>query len=63
MEAGLVDIAAAADDAGSLGQLGVGPGLGKGGGRVAPVAPTARKLPPGGTLGWDKYDKWTNGFP
>ena len=52
------------DDAGSLGQRGVGPGLGKGSGYRAPVAPTACKLSPGGTLGGDKYDKWTNnGFP
>ena len=62
MDAGAVETAA--DDAGSMGQRGVGPGLGKGGAYRAPVAPTARKLPPGGTLGWDKYDKWTNnGFP
>ena len=60
----MVDAAAAADDAGSLGQRGVGPGLGKGGSYKAPAAPTTRKLPPGGTLGWEKYDKWTNnGFP
>ena len=51
MDAGGVD--AAADDAGSLGQRGVGPGLSKGGGRFAPTAPTS-KLPPGGTLGWEK---------
>ena len=49
MDAGGVDAAAAADDAGSLGQRRVGPGSGKGGGRQAPVGPTARKLPPGGT--------------
>ena len=47
-----------------MGQRGVGPGLGKGGARHAPVAPSASRLPPGGTLGWEKYDKWTNnGFP
>ena len=63
MEAGAV-ADQAADDAGSLGQRGVGPGLGKGGPPRAPVAPTARRLPPGGTGGWDKYDKYTNnGFP
>ena len=51
-------------DAGSLGKGGVGPGLGKGGARRAPVAPTVAKLPPGGTGGWEKYDKRTNnGFP
>ena len=61
MDAGGVD---AHDDAGSLGQRGVGPGLGKGGARRAPVAPTVPRLPPGGTGGWDKYDKRTNnGFP
>jgi hypothetical protein len=53
MDAGAVD--AAVEDAGSLGQRGVGPGLGKGGPPKAPVAPTSRRLPPGGTLGWDKY--------
>ena len=58
MDAGGVD--AAADDAGSLCQRGVGPGLGNVGGRMAPVAPTARKLPSGGTLRWEKYDKRTN---
>ena len=62
MNAGAVD--AAVEDAGSLGQHGVGPGLGKGGPPRAPVAPTSRRLPPGGTLGWDKYDRATNnGFP
>ena len=61
MDAGSVD---AHDDAGPLGQRGVGPGLGKGGARRAPVAPTVAKLPPGGTGGWDKYDKRTNNrFP
>jgi len=61
MDAGGVE---AHDDAGSLGQRGVGPGLGKGGARRAPVAPTVAKLPPGGTGGWEKYNKFTNnGFP
>ena len=54
MNAGGVD--AAADDAGSLGQRGVCPGLGTVGGSAAPIAPT-RKLPPGGTLLWHKYDR------
>ena len=49
MDAGAVE--AATDDAGSLGQRGVGPGLGKGRPPTAPVAPTL-KLPPGGILGW-----------
>ena len=40
MDAGGVD---AHEDVGTLGQRGVGPGLGKGGGYRAPVAPTARK--------------------
>ena len=40
------------DDAGSLGQRGVGLGLGKGGAHRAPVALTVAKLPPGGTGGW-----------
>ena len=62
MDAGAVETAAA-DDAGSLGQCGVGPGLGKGGPPRTPVAPT-RKFPPGGTLGWQKYDcASNNGFP
>lgn len=61
MDAGGVD---AQEDVGSLGQRGVGPGLGKGGAYKAPVAPTVRRLPPGGTGGWEKYDKTTNnGFP
>ena len=61
MDAGGVD---AQEDVGFLGQRGVGPGLGKGGAYKAPAAPTARRLPPGGTGGWDKYDKTTNnGFP
>jgi len=69
MDAGGVDTGN--DEAASLGQRGVGPGLGKGGGAGlgkggayrAPTAPTSRQLPPGGTLGWEKY-KWTNdGFP
>ena len=61
MEASAVDTH---DDAGSLGKGGVGPGLGKGGARRAPTAPTVAKLPPGGTGGWEKYDKHTNnGFP
>ena len=54
---------AAADDAGSFGQRGVGPGLGKGGPPRAPMAPT-RKLPPAGILGWELYDRASNnGFP
>ena len=62
MDAGAVD--AAVEDAGSLGQRGVGPGLGKGGPPRVSVAPTSRRLPPCGTLGWDKYDRATNnGFP
>ena len=61
MDAGAVETAS--DDAGALGQRGVGSGLGRGGPPRAPVAPT-RKLPPVGTHGWDKYDKATNnGFP
>ena len=65
MDAGAVaESAVLTEDAGSMGQRGVGPGLGKGGAYRAPSAPTVQKLPPGGTLGWDKYDKWTNnGFP
>ena len=60
MDAGAVE----QEDAGSLGQRGVGPGLGKGGGYRAPAPPMSRQLPPGGTLGWEKYDKWSNnGFP
>ena len=63
MDAGAVE-AAVTEDAGSLGQRGVGPGLGKGGPPRAPVPPTGRRLPPGGTLGWDKYDRASNnGFP
>ena len=70
MDAGGVDTGN--DEAESLGQHGVGPGLGKGGGAGlgkggayrAPTAPTSRQLPQGGTLGLEKYDKWTNnGFP
>ena len=49
MDAGAVETAA--DDAGSMGQRGVGLGLGKGGAYRAPAAPTVQKLPPGGTLG------------
>ena len=61
MDAGGVD---SQEDVGSLGQRGAGPGPGKGGAYKAPVAPTARKLPPGGTGGWEKYSKFTNhGFP
>ena len=62
MDAGAVETAAA-DDAGSLGQRNVGLGFGKGGPPRVPVAPT-RKLPPGNTLGWEKYDRASNnGFP
>ena len=64
MDAGVVDTQTPHDDAGSLGARGVGPGLGKGGAYRAPVAPTARRLPPGGTGGRESYDKHTNnGFP
>ena len=64
MEAGEVDTQATHDDAGSFGARGVGPGLGTGGAYRAPAAPTARKLPPGGTGGWESYDKYTNNsFP
>ena len=49
--AGAWETAAVAEDAGLLGQRGVGPGLGKGGPPRAPVPPTGRRLPPGGTLG------------
>ena len=54
------------EDAGSLRQRAVGPGLGKGGGGGGhvPGPPTRAKLPPGGTGGWEKYDyKINNGFP
>ena len=60
MDAGAVEAAVVTEDADSMGQRGVGPGLGKGGGHRAPAAPTTCRLPPGGTLGWEKYDKWTN---
>ena len=64
MDAGAVEAAVVTEDAGSMGQRGVGPGLGKGGGYRAPAAPTARNLLPSGTLGREKYDKWiNNGFP
>ena len=61
MDAGGVDTHCAHDDAGSLGQHGVGPGLGKGGGAglgkggdyKAPAAPTTRRFSPGGTGGWE----------
>ena len=63
MDAGAVADGDAVDDAGSLGARGVGPGLGKGRPPQAPIAPT-RRLPPGATRGWDRYDKATNnGFP
>ena len=52
MDAGAVETAA--DDAGSMCQRGLGPGLGKGGARHAPMAPTARRLPPGGALGCEQ---------
>ena len=53
VDAGAVE--AAIDDAGSLGLRGVRPGVGKGRLLAAPVAPT-RKLPPGGTLGFENHD-------
>ena len=63
MDADAVETAAA-DDAGSLGQRGVGPGLGKGALPRALVPPTVRRLLLGGILGLEKYDRATNnGFP
>ena len=60
MDAGAVEAAVVTEDADSIGQRGMSPGSGKGGGYRAPAAPTTRRLRPGGTLGWEKYDKWTN---
>ena len=50
MDAGAVETAVLEEDAGSMSQRGVGPGLGTGGAYRAPAAPAARKLPPGSTL-------------
>ena len=55
------------DDAWSLGQRAVGPGADKGGGRGNASQQQVsdwKKLPPGGTGGWEKYNvKTNNGFP
>ena len=64
MDAGAVGDSPGGDNAGSMGARGVGPGFGKGRPPVNPPPVTRRPLPPGGTLGWDRYDKTTNnGFP